>query len=115
MKDNIIVDLNEIFNEYFFKNFSFIIDNKIIKQGRLKLFTMKSFNLKFFLIENDNSIKVLEIPYPFEFKRVKDGYLFDYRLKKIKTLPNTELINNLLEENCVKSRFYDKTLLIKIE
>lgn len=115
MKNNIIVDLNETFNEYFFKKFTFLLDNKIIKDGRLKLFTMKGFNLKFFLIDSDNVIKNLEIPYPFELKKIDNGYIFDYRLDKFKLLKDTELLNNLFEFDCPKSRLYDKSLIVKIE
>ena len=115
MKDNVIVDLNETFNEYFFKKITFLLDNKIIKNGRLKLFTMKGFNLKFFLLDDDNIIKNLEIPYPFDLIKLPNGYIFDYRLEKFKLLKNTELINNLFEKDFPKSRLYDKPLIIKIE
>ena len=54
-----IIDLNEVFNEYFYKKFTFLLDNKIIKEGRLKLFTMKSFNLKFFIQDENNDVKFL--------------------------------------------------------
>lgn len=115
MKDNIIVDLNETFNEYFFKKFTFLLDNKIIKDGRLKLFTMKGFNLKFFLLDKDNIIKNLEIPYPFDLIKLDDGYIFDYRLEKFKLLKDSELLNNIFECDCLKSRLYDKPLIVKIE
>lgn len=115
MPENIIEDLNEVFNEYFFKKFTFILDNKILKQGRLKLFTMKSFNLKFFLLDEENSIKALEIPYPFKLIKQDNGYIFDYRLKHFKLLPDTELIDNLIENDTQKSRYFDKPLIVKIE
>jgi hypothetical protein len=115
MSDNKIIDLNEIFNDYFFKKFTFILDNKVLKEGRLKLFTMKGFNLKFFLIDSENTIKNLEIPYPFSLVKNDNGYIFDYRLEKFKLIENTELINNLADTDCQKSRYYDKPLIIKIE
>lgn len=114
MKDKIVVDLNNIFNEYFFKKFTFILDNKIIKDGRLKLFNMKGFNLKFFLVDPDGTIKNLEIPYPFDLVQTSHGFIFDYRLEKLRLLENTELLDNL-EEDCPKSRFFDKPLYLKIE
>lgn len=115
MKDNVIIDLNEAFNEYFFKKITFLLDNKVIKDGRLKLFTMKSFNLKFFLLDEENEIKTLEIPYPFDLIKLNDGYLFDYRLEKFKLLKDTEQLDNLFDPDCPKSRLYDKPLIIKIE
>lgn len=115
MQNDVIVDLNETFNEYFFKKFTFLLDNRVIKDGRLKLFTMKSFNLKFFLLDDENVIKNLEVPYPFELKKIDDGYIFDYRLEKFKHLKNTELLDNISEPDCLKSRLYDKLLIIKIQ
>lgn len=114
LKDRII-DLNGIFNNYFYKKFTFILDNKVLKEGRLKLFNMKGFNLKFFLIDEENSIKSIELPYPFALTRSESGYIFDYRLEKLKLLPGSELIDNLSEIDTPKSRYYDKPLIIKIE
>lgn len=115
MKENKVIDLNEIFNTYFFRNITFILDNKSIKQGRLKLFTMKGFNLKFFLLDDEGNIKSLELPYPFDLIKTTSGYIFDYRIEKFKTLKNTELLQNFSETDIVKSRFYDKPLIVKIE
>jgi hypothetical protein len=115
MSDNKIIDLNEVFNDYFFKKFTFLLDNKVLKEGRLKLFTMKGFNLKFFLLDSENVIKNLEIPYPFNLTKTETGYIFDYRLEKFKLIENTELINNLVETDCQKSRYFDKPLIVKIE
>ena len=56
-----ILNLNENLNSHFYKKFIFSLDNKIIKTGRLKLFTQKGFNLKFFLDDCDISIKELNI------------------------------------------------------
>lgn len=115
MLENKIIDLNETFNEFFFKKFSFYLDNKVLKEGRLKLFTMKGFNLKFFLIDNENSIKTIELPYPLKLIKVDNGYIFDYRIEKLKPLVDTELIDTLCDDTISKSRYYDKPLIIKIE
>lgn len=115
MSIDAIKDLNEAFNEYFFKNCKFILDNKVVKEGKLKLFTMKGFNLKFFLLDSENNVKPLELPYPFKIVKRENGYLFDYRLSAFKTLKKSELVDNLLEENTPPSKFFNKPLIIKIE
>jgi hypothetical protein len=108
-----VLDLNEDLNSYFYKKFSFILDNKVIKSGRLKLFTQKAFNLKFFLDDCEVS-KAFEIPYPFAIKSVKNGYHFDYRLKNLDIDVEPEQIYSL-SDTSPKSRFLNKLLIIKIE
>jgi hypothetical protein len=110
-----VKDLNETFNSYFYKKVTFLLDNKPIKDGRLKLFTMKGFNLKFFILDDNNDIKNIELPYPFKFTKNKSGYLFDYRLSAFKLIQNPELVYSLTEKDFVKSRYFDKLLEIKIE
>lgn len=108
-----ILNLNENLNSHFYKKFIFSLDNKIIKTGRLKLFTQKGFNLKFFLDDCDIS-KAFEIPYPFSIKELKNGFIFDYRLKNLDVDIEPEQIY-ALSDNIPKSRFLDKQLVIKIE
>ena len=97
-----IKDLNEEINAHFLKNISFILDGKVIKEGKLKLFIMKGFNFKFFLIDNSNVIKTIEMPYPFSLVRKNNGYIFDYRLDSFKLLKKSELLDSLLEEHLIK-------------
>lgn len=65
----------------------FVIDNKIIKKGKIKMFNTKQFFLKF-KIECAASTKEYEIPYPFRVENTSNGYLFDYTLSAM--IPPTE-------------------------
>lgn len=112
--DNKISNLTEVFNTFFYKKFTFILDNKILREGRLKLFTQKGFNLKFFITEGGDDIKIFEIPYPFAIKHNSKGYIFDYRVKSFTLLDNPEQIYEL-SEDFSKSRLFDKQLILKIE
>lgn len=76
---------------------------------------MKGFNLKFFLIDENGEIKNLEIPYPFKLTKTREGYLFDFRLSAFKLIKKPEQVENLVEPDYIKSRYYDKPLYIKIE
>lgn len=110
-----IINLKNIFNKYFFKKVTFILDNKVIKEGRLKLFSLKGFNLTFFILDNNNDIKTLEIPYPFELIKEKNGYIFDYRVNNLKLKNPTEQIYSLVNGENIKSRYFDKPLYLKIQ
>jgi len=53
------------FLPFFQKNINIVLDNKILRQGRLLLFCVKDFYLHFTLSTN-NTTKTFELPYPFE-------------------------------------------------
>jgi hypothetical protein len=65
----------------------FIVDNKVIKKGKIRIFNTKQFFIKFRL-ESNNDTKEFEIPYPFRVEVLNNGYLFDYCLSAF--IPKTE-------------------------
>jgi len=69
------------------KNLEFQLDGKSIKKGKLKIFNTKQFFIKFKL-ESDNNLKDYELPYPYNIRRIENGYLFDYTLSAF--IPRTE-------------------------
>jgi hypothetical protein len=54
----------EKFLPFFQKEISIVLDNKVLRQGKLLLFSIKDFYLHFTLLLNNNT-KVFELPYPF--------------------------------------------------
>jgi hypothetical protein len=68
-------------------NVEFVIDNKVIKRGKIRVYNTKQFFIKFRL-EHSDDVKDYEIPYPFRVERLDNGYLFDYCLSAF--IPNTE-------------------------
>lgn len=54
----------DIFLPFFQKNISIVLENKILRQGKLLLFSIKDFYLHFTL-HSDNNTKTFELPYPF--------------------------------------------------
>lgn len=69
------------------RHVEFIIDNKVVKRGQVKIFNTKQFFIKF-KIETEQGIKDYEIPYPFELRETPTGYVFDYSLSAF--VPPTE-------------------------
>lgn len=65
----------------------FVIDNKVVKKGQIRVFNTKQFFIKFRL-ENSGDIKDYEIPYPFRVETIGNGYIFDYCLSAF--IPQTE-------------------------
>jgi hypothetical protein len=70
-----------------FRNISFVLNDKTIKQGKIHMFNVKQNFIKF-KIEMDEEIKEWEISYPYAIKNTDRGYIFDYSLSAF--CPRTE-------------------------
>jgi hypothetical protein len=57
-------DTENKFLPFFQKNISIVLENKILRQGKLLLFCIKDFYLNF-TIQFNNTTKIFELPYPF--------------------------------------------------
>lgn len=103
-----IHNLEEYFDNKFLKTLSFSIDDKVVREGKLKLMQQKTFNLSFYLLIGDK-IKLYEIPYPFSMNEDNNVMEFDYRLKSIPQLDkkgidiihNFDTISKLLDNKLV--------------
>jgi len=60
-----MINTEDFFVPFFQKNIYIILENKVLRQGKLLLFCIKDFYLNFTLLTNDNT-KVFELPYPFD-------------------------------------------------
>ena len=106
---------NELFEKVFGKNFQrqvkLVLNNKVIREGKLLLFAPKDFYLLFTLEINEKH-KVIEIPVPFTFTAKKNNISFSYVLEdltddigvKVKTLTyhkeyKSKYFNNKLDFN----------------
>jgi len=70
-----------------FREISFVLNDKTIKQGKIHMFNVKQNFIKF-KIEMDGEMKEWEISYPYNVKYTNDGYIFDYSLSAF--CPRTE-------------------------
>ncbi len=68
-------------------NVEFVIDGKIIKRGKIKVFNTKQFFLKFKL-DHCGDHKEYELPYPYRVDKLSNGFMFDYCLSAF--IPKTE-------------------------
>jgi hypothetical protein len=62
-----------------YKNIVFMVDNKIIKQGFVKIFNTKQNFIKF-KFDNGNSSKEWELTYPYKIIDKGNEMIFDYTL-----------------------------------
>lgn len=112
-----VADLTPVFEKVRGKHLVFSQNDKVIREGILTDFNVKSFNLRFDL-QNDktNNIKAIELPYPFNIMKQKGSLLFDYRISNLKSLiSKTELTQFIEENNKQPSRFFDSIVMVSLK
>jgi hypothetical protein len=94
---------------------TFTVENKIIKKGKLILFSVKDFFCVFTLvnIEKSNRHVVYELPYPFSIAATDKSIIFDYTLNSFCLNTNikqaTEAVNTKRT-----SKFFNKKVVVSI-
>ena len=97
-------------NSFLLKTVSFKVNDKVIKKGKLKLFTIKQFFIKFNL-EINNEIKLFEIPYPFKIHKQPNNIAFEYTLSSFCNSNTSPLYYKLKTTNKQSSnKMYDNFL-----
>ena len=81
-------------NNFLLKHITFKLNNKVVKKGKLKIFTIKQFFIKFNL-EINNEIKVYEIPYPYKIHTSDNALDFEYTLSSFCNSDRSELYYKL--------------------
>lgn len=97
------------------KNLSFEINNKVLKSGKLILFSQKNFFLTFIINSNKKDKDKVEIPIPYGIETHYDENLiyFDYRLKTLcKTSPEIENYLKIYPSKVQGNKFWDTILTI---
>lgn len=92
------------------------IDGKVIKTGKLILFTSKYFFISLTIETLKKSKEKVEIPIPFNIEVHEEDKLiyFDYRLNTL-TKTNTPAKEILEKMSVSKNKFYNKILIIEIK
>ena len=93
-------------------NTNFCIDTKIIRRGRLLLFNVTDYYVKFSIKTNKNLLKVFEVPYPFHVSASNDSVVFSYRLHDLCKGNSARLEAAEKVERVGVNKFYDKRLTI---
>lgn len=97
-------------NNFLLKPLTFKLNDKIIKKGKLKIFTIKQFFIKFNL-EINNEIKVFEIPYPYKIHEKNNSLVFEYTLSSFCNSNNSELYYKLkTTDKKTSNKMYDNFL-----
>ena len=103
-------------NKFLQSSLIFSLENKILKKGKLILFSIKDFYCIFTIIcqEKNNKKIIFEIPYPFHLINTQDKIIFDYTLK---TFTNeNKKIDEILKQIISKkpSKYLNKKIVVSV-
>lgn len=103
-------------NKFLQSNLIFSLENKILKKGKLILFSIKDFYCIFTIIcqEKNNKKIIFEIPYPFKLINYSDKVIFDYSLKSFSNDNTT--IDDILKNVMTKkpSKLLNKKITVSL-
>jgi len=98
------------------RNVKFIINNKVIRSGKLIIFNIKDFYTTFTIsggVGRDN--KVYELPYPFAVNILENGIEFDYTLDTL-SKGNKMLFYKLKVLNRIKkNKIFNNKVIIQYD
>ncbi len=72
-------DVEEYLKDLIFRDVEFLLDNKVLRKGKIEIYNTKQNFIKFKLQTESNS-KEWEISFPYRIEKIDGGYLFDYAL-----------------------------------
>jgi hypothetical protein len=64
---------NSVLLSFLQSKVTFKCDNKVLKTGRIKLFNIKQYFIKFYIETDKKESKILELPYPYLIEYTKAG------------------------------------------
>jgi hypothetical protein len=95
-----------------YKNISFVVDNKVIKHGFIRVFNTKQNFIKF-RFETENSTKEWELTYPYKI-HVRENYMiFDYCLSAFCPKNEDSYWKMLLMDKSESSNLHNNYLYVR--
>ena len=87
-------------------------DKKVLKAGRLKLFNIKQYFIKFYIETDKKELKTLELPYPFDIRFTSSGCTLNYHLSTLcnKHQPTIDILK--AQKTDSSFRMYDNIISI---
>lgn len=107
-----IENYNKTLQKFLLQKVIFKCDNKILKTGKIKLFNIKQYFIRFNIENDKGEIKLLELPYPFIIHDNGDTCALNYHLSSF-THSNREVVSKINSINSDDTmRMYNKLVQI---
>lgn len=105
--------IEQHFKPLLLNKITFVVDNKVVKKGKLILLAAKDFHIFFTLQMENNSYKQFVVPIPYAIIDTADGLIMDYSLECL-SVNNLDLLVKLKTTTRKKNtRFFDTKMHCK--
>lgn len=110
--DNLQYD--QYFKELLQRDIKLLLNSKVIRQGRLMLYSFKNFNIELYFKTNksNNQTRKTDIPIPFAIHSQDDIIILDYSLESL--FPNMKAEDIKPDLPNTDSKFFNSKVKIKI-
>lgn len=106
---------DKVFESLRGKEVEFLIDENVIRKGRVDEVEIKFFQIKIDVLEDDGKPRKLELPMPFDCKVNKEEIILDYQIETIKSLTKLDLADRLASQAEPRNPLYDNTVTIRFK
>lgn len=105
--------LTEYLQQFLLQPVEFIINDKVVRKGKLKLFNFKQYFIKFTLLTDGGDIKTYDVLYPFKIYHEEGRCIFNYHLSCFtqNDLDTFFKIKTLSKDKCLPT--YDGIMILK--
>jgi hypothetical protein len=111
MSDNIHKTL-KMFDDFLQQNVTFSIGPKTVRKGKLMLYNINDYYIRFIIKTNKDLTKTYEIPYPFKIHKDVDGIHMSYTIDDLcnDNKKKVEFIEEELPES--PNKLFNNTLIL---
>ena len=109
---SVVEEKLQLLEPFLQKNVNFCLGTKNVRKGRLLLYNIKDYYIKFTIRTNKDVNKVYEIPYPYDIISVNDGVKLSYKLLTLSNgnAARKELLHEYGKDTA--SKLYDNSITI---
>lgn len=103
---------SEIFKKLLLRNVIIKCGSKTYRAGKIQNFDIKQFYVKFFIENNKNNIKVLELPYPYIVDYTENVTTLNYHTTAFCNKASDTYLKIKLFNNKSASKYFNNTIEI---
>jgi hypothetical protein len=101
----------KLLEEYLQKNVNFNIEHKTVRRGKLLLYNINDYYIKFTIVTNKDINKTYEVPFPYKISKTDTHIKFSYKIEDL-CHGNIKKEEYIRQFEPISNKLYDKNLRI---